>query len=144
MGHKGIFRFGWVLGLGLVCLMGIMLWESSGFSAGRDPFAFPPGVQKATPGSKTEGTGLEKNGLPRAPVFRVTTILISGRNKVAVVNGFLVREGYELNGYRVAAIQEKQVVLERGKEKMVLHIDSGDKYFFKKTNHDRRLMGTSQ
>jgi hypothetical protein len=131
-----------VMGLGL--LLSLMFWEASGFGLGRDPFSFPAGVQKGGVGSKGEKSGSDKVGAAEAPVFRVTTILISGRNRVAALNGILVREGDDLGGYRVEAIEETHLVLKKGKEKMVIHIDSGDKYFFKKTSHDRRLSGSSQ
>jgi hypothetical protein len=129
---------------GLSLLLGLMFWDASGFCLGRDPFSFPPGVQKGAAGAKIEKNGSEKSGQAEAPVFRVTTILISGRNRVAALNGILVREGDELRGYRVEAIEENHLVLKRGKEKMVIHIDSDDKFFFKKTSHDRRLSGSSQ
>jgi len=111
---------------------------------GRNPFAFSPGVQKGTPGLKKEGVVSEKGGQPATPTFRVTTILISGRTRVAAINGVLLRPGDALEGYRIEAIEDRQVVLGRGKEKLVLHIDSGDRYSFKKISQDNRIMGSSK
>jgi hypothetical protein len=113
-------------------------------SEGRNPFTFPPGVQKGSPGMKKEGSGSEKGGQPVAPAFRVTTILISGQTRVAAINGTLVRIGDAVEGYRVEAIEDRQVALGRGKERLVLHIDSGDRYSFKKKNQDNRVMGSSK
>jgi hypothetical protein len=132
----------WLIGGGL--LLGLSLWPGQGFSFGRDPFSFPPGVKKEAAGAKPEKGGIGESGLAEAMSFRLTTILISGRHRVAALNGVLVREGDELGGYRVEAIEEKHLVLMRGKEKMVIHIDSGGKYFFKKTGQDRRLSGSLQ
>jgi hypothetical protein len=131
----------WLMGGYL--LLGLSLWPDQGFSFGRDPFSLPPGVQKGGLGAKPEKGG-GNSGQPEAVSFRLTTILISGRHRVAALNGVLVREGDELGGYRVDAIEEKHLVLMRGKEKMIIHIDSGGKYFFKKTGQDRRLSGSLQ
>jgi hypothetical protein len=142
MGGKALFVTRLVVGFGF--FLGVMLWEYCGFCQGRDPFSLPPGVQKGVAGGRPGSPGAEKAGQADAAVFRVTTILISGPNRVAAVNGILVREGDELRGYRVEAIEDNRVVFKRGKEKMVIHIDSGDKYSFKKTSHDRQLSGSSQ
>jgi hypothetical protein len=131
--------FPWLMGGCL--LLGLSLWPGQGFSFGRDPFSFPPGVQKGGAGAKPEKGN---SGQAEAMSFRLSTILISGRHRVAALNGVLVREGDEIGGYRVDAIEEKHLVLMRGKEKMVIHIDSGGKYFFKKTGQDRRLSGSLQ
>jgi hypothetical protein len=118
--------------------------QAQGLSDGRNPFAFPAGVLKGADGLKKEGAGPEKAGQVSTPVFRLTTILISGRTRVAGLNGILLREGDELNGYRLTDIETRQVILSRGKEKLVVPIDSGDRYSFKKMNQDSRIMGSSK
>ena len=79
-----------------------------------------------------------------APGFRVTTILVSGRTKVAGINGVLRQKGDEVNGYRIAEIEEKQVTLVRGKDKRVLKIDPETGYFFKKIKSNNKLLGFSK
>jgi len=126
----------------MVCLLNCwILLEAAASSGQRDPFAFPPGVKKGEGLQKKEGTGQEKEIQASAPLFRVTTILISGRTKWAAVNGVLKQKGDEVNGYRIMEIEEKQVILSRGKEKLMLNIDSGAGYLFKKLNSNNRVMG---
>jgi hypothetical protein len=125
-----------------------LLWGCWGgaFAASdtRNPFTFPQGVQKGMTGVNKEGGGTAKGGEPGTPAFRLTTIMISGQTKVAAINGTLVRIGDLLEGYRIEAIEDRQVVLRRGKERLNLPIDSKDRYSIKKKNQDNRLMGSSQ
>jgi len=113
-------------------------------SGQRDPFAFPSGVQKGAVLQKKAGTGTEKAAQGSVPGFRVTTILVSGLTRVAAINGVLMKKGDELNGYRIAEIEDNQVTLFRGKEKLVLKIDSEAGYSFKKLNSTNRVMGFSK
>jgi hypothetical protein len=110
----------------------------------RNPFALPAGVQKGRTLEKKEGAGPVKVGRESAPGFRVTTILISGRTKVAAINGVLRQKGDEVSGYKILEIEDKQVVLSRGKEKLMINIDSGVGYSFKKLNSNIQVMGTSK
>jgi hypothetical protein len=96
---------------------------AEGASGERNPFSLPAGVQKGGALQKKEAGGPVKTGQESAPGFRVTTILVSGRNKVAGINGILRQKGEEVNGYQIMEIEEKQVTLSRGKEKLVLKID---------------------
>lgn len=128
----------------LICLLS--LWITRGTEAAgveRNPFAFPPGVQKGPLPTKAGGAA-EKTARESAPLFRVTTILISGKTKVAAVNGALLRLGDELSGYRLVEVEEKQVTLSKGKEKVVVKIDPTEKVFFRKTAPDNRTMGFSK
>ncbi|MBI5604631.1 MAG: hypothetical protein HY879_14925 [Deltaproteobacteria bacterium] len=109
----------------------------------RNPFAFPPGVQKGAM-VKKEGSGPEKTAQESAPLLQVTTILISGRTKVAAINGALLRIGDEVSGYRITEIEERQVTLSRGKEKRVVKIDPTEKIYFKNTESNNRIMGFSR
>jgi hypothetical protein len=117
---------------------------TEGASGERDPFALPAGVQKGRAMEKKEGAGPVKAGRESAPGFRVTTILISGRTKVAAINGVLRQKGDEVNGYRVMEIEDKQVVLSRGKEKVMIKIDPEVGYYFKKLNSNNKVMGFSK
>lgn len=125
-------------------LVFLPVWEVQGAPDGRDPFAYPAGVLKGVGLQKKEGTGPEKAEKESAPVFRVTTILVSGQTRVAAINGVLLRKGDELSGYRIAEIEEKQVILSRGKEKLVLKMDQEEKVFFKKVDSKNRVMGFSK
>jgi hypothetical protein len=133
-----------LLNIGVCCLLLGGSGQAVAEPGGRNPFALPAGVRKGTPAMKQEGGVSEKEGQPVTPAFRVTTILITGQTRVAAINGTLLRTGDALEGYRVEAIDDRQVVLGRGKERLVLHIDSGARYSFKKKNQDNRLMGSSK
>jgi hypothetical protein len=104
--------------------------EALGAPEGRNPFTFPAGVLKGT--GKQEGIGPGQGDKESTPAFRVTTILVSGQTKVAAVNGVLVRKGEDVNGYRVVEIDETQVILRRGKERLVLKMEVREKVPLKK------------
>jgi hypothetical protein len=108
----------------------------------RNPFAFPKGVLKSE-GMQKKG-GIEKASQGSAPEFRVTTILVSGRTKVAAINGVLMKKGDKVDGYQILEIEDKQVTLVRGKEKQVLKIDSTVGHSFKKVNSNHHIMGFSK
>jgi hypothetical protein len=122
-------------------LIFLPIWEAQGAPELRNPFAFPAGVMQGEGLQRKEGAGPEKVEKESAPVFRVTTILVSGQTKVAAINGVLLRKGEALNGYRVAEIEEKQVTLLRGKEKTMLKIDPEEKIFQKNMDSKNRVMG---
>jgi hypothetical protein len=115
-----------------------------GASGERNPFALPGGVQKGGIEQKKEGAGPVKVGQESALGLRVTTILVSGRVRVAGINGVLRQKGDEVNGYRIAEIEEKQVTLVRGKDKRVLKIDLEAGYSFKKINSNHQSLGFSK
>jgi hypothetical protein len=125
-------------------LVGWTFHKVEGASGERDPFALPAGVQKGRTTQKKEGAGPAKTGQESAQGFRVTTILVSGRTKVAGINGVLRQKGDEVMGYRIMEIEEKQVTLSRGKEKLVLKIDPEVGYSFKKLNPKTQNMGFSK
>lgn len=113
--------------------------EAEGASAEeRTPFAFPKGVQKGDVLQKKGGT--EKTSQESAGGFRVTTILVSGQTKVAAINGVLMKKGDKVGDYKILEIEDKQVTLVRGKEKLVLKIDSTVGYSFKKLNSNHQVM----
>ena len=125
-------------------LVGWTFHKAEGASGERNPFALPSGVQKGRTMEKKEGAGTGKTGQESALGFRVTTILVSGRTKVAGINGVLRQKGDEVMGYRIMEIEEKQVTLSRGKEKLVLKIDPEVGYSFKKLNSKTQNMGFSK
>ena len=126
----------------MVCLLNCwIILEAVASSGQRDPFAFPPGVKKGEGLQKKVGADPGKAGQESAPGFRVTTILVSGRTKVAAINGVLMKKGDKLDGYQILEIEDKQVILSRGKEKLVLKIDSDVGYSFKKLNTNHQIMG---
>ncbi len=118
--------------------------RAEGASGERNPFALPAGVQKGGIGKKIDGTGSAKVGPESTPGFRVTTILISGRTRVAAINGVLKQKGDEVNGYRIMEIEDKQVIFSKGKERLTIRIDPTVGYSFKKMNSNIRVMGTSK
>jgi hypothetical protein len=136
-------RLVWVI-CSVFFLNGWAFYNAEGASGERDPFALPAGVQKGRIIQQKEGAGPAKKGPEAAAMFRVTTILVSGQTKVAGINGVLRRIGEEVNGYRISEIEEKQVTLSRGKEKLVLKIDSEIGYSFKKLNSKNQIMGFSK
>ncbi|MGA3084663.1 MAG: hypothetical protein ABSE95_07690 [Thermodesulfobacteriota bacterium] len=130
----------------LACFLNCwMIGGTEAFSGQRDPFAFPAGVQKGVvlkeKAGTGPGTGTGKAVQGSVPGFRVTTILVSGRTRVAAINGVLMKKGDKLDDYRIVEIEDHQVTLSRGKEKLMLKIDSEAGYSFKKLNSTNRVMG---
>jgi len=133
----------------LACFLNYwVIGGTEAFSGQKDPFAFPSGVQKGVVLQKKAGTGpgtgTEKAVQGSVPGFRVTTILVSGRFRVAAINGVLMQKGDKLDDYRIVEIEDNQVTLSRGKEKLMLKIDSEVGYSFKKLNSTNRVMGFSK
>lgn len=96
----------------------------------RDPFALPPGVRHlAEPSgpaeSRTAGEGgpstgkeLAKAAVPEPPARQLNGILVGARDRVAIIDGTLVRPGDSLEGERIVDIQRDHVVLARdGRER---------------------------
>jgi hypothetical protein len=110
----------------------------------RNPFALPPGIQKKNPPVGGEAASGRTKTWEGETDFKVTTILIGTRTKVAAINGKLVREGEEVEGFRVVGIFPAQVILMRGKEKKIVKLDYDPGRSFRKTLSGQRVMGQSQ
>jgi hypothetical protein len=124
-------------------LNGWSIW-ALGASVERNPFALPAGVWKIVGEGKKMGSEPVKSGQDQTPAFRVTTILISARHKLAVLNGLLKQEGDEINGYLIAEIEERSVTLVKGKHKMEVPLDSKNGYFFKSKKSNNSILGFSK
>lgn len=92
----------------------------------RNPFALPPGVRLLTePSGPAEGEAgpsiekeLAKAAVPEPPARKLDGILVGPRDRVAIIDGILVRPGDSLEGERVVDIQRDRVVLARdGRER---------------------------
>lgn len=132
-GLKRFYAVFWVI-FPVFFLSGWTIHKAEGASGERDPFVLPTGVHKGKISQNKEGAGKAKTGPESVPGFRVTTILVSGQTRVAGINGVLRQKGEAVDGYRIVEIEEKQVTLSRGKEKLVLKLDSQASYSFKKLN----------
>ena len=91
---------------------------------GRDPFALP---------HWTEGGDGTENQVARAarsepeptgdkPQYKLSTILISGSNRLAVINYRVYSEGDKIDGEKISEITLDHVVLSDGSEERVLKI----------------------
>lgn len=58
------------------------------------------------------------------PVMSLTAIKISGKQKIAVIDGKEVAVGGQYQGAHVVRINENEVVLRRGRETTVLRFDT--------------------
>jgi hypothetical protein len=85
----------------------------------RNPFALPPGVRLLTEPSGTAGgeagpsieKELAKAAVPEPPARQLSGILVGPGDRVAIIDGTLVRAGDNLDGERVIDIQRDRVVL---------------------------------
>lgn len=137
-------KFNLLLDLAVCLLVIVTLGVAQGAPDLRNPFAYPAGIKKGETQTKKEGAGPVKEAQDSQPVLKVTTILIGSKIRVASINGVLVRKGEEVKGYRIVEIEEKQVTLSRGKEKLVLKITPVERFFFKKEGSNTRVMGISK
>lgn len=119
-------------------------WEAEGAAGERNPFDLPGGIQKIGSLPLQEAGEATKGGRESVPKFRVTTILISGRAKVAAINGILRQIGDNINGYQIVDIEAKEVILSKGKERFAIKIDSNTGYLFKESKSNLQIMGLSK
>lgn len=100
----------------------------------RNPFALPQGVRlltepSATADPKTLGEAgastekdLAKAVHPEPPARELSGILVGPRDRVAIIDGTLVRAGDSLEGERVVEIRRDRVVLARDGQHRTLHL----------------------
>jgi len=147
MGRKTEHSFGYCLVLFFIFLgflRGYPALEAEGATGERNPFDLPVGIQKSgNLPAKEEGSQV-KTGKESFPKFHVTTILISGRTRVAAINGILMQKGDNIDCYQIVDIEAKQVVLSKGKEKFMIKVDSNTGLFFKESKPNLRIMGLSK
>jgi hypothetical protein len=62
------------------------------------------------------------NAVPRGP--RLTGVFISANRRVAVIDGELYREGDEVRGLKIIAIEPNSVSLRRGNEAVAVHLST--------------------
>jgi len=67
-----------------------------------------------------DATGV--NAVPRGP--RLTGVFISANRRVAVIDGELYREGEEVRGLKIVAIEPTSVSLRRGNEAVAVHLST--------------------
>lgn len=90
---------------------------------GRDPFALPNWAEQDEIGSQPVGASRsEPERVGERPQYKISTILISGFNRLAVIDYQIYSEGDKIGGERVAEITLEHVVLSDGSEKRVLKI----------------------
>jgi len=58
---------------------------------------------------------------PETPLT-LTSILMAQQRRVAIINGRVVTEGGQINGYRVVSITDRQVELQKGNKHHRLHL----------------------
>lgn len=98
----------------------------------RNPFTLPPGVrllgQPADPATvlAPAGGGPSANKEPAPPPApprrELGGIMVSGRERLAIIDGTLVRSGDELDGDRIADINPDRVVLVRDGTRRTLRL----------------------
>jgi len=93
----------------------------------RNPFALPPGIQllgqvaDGQPGAS--GASPEKGVGPAPPPAReLAGILVGPRERLAIIDGTIVRAGDRLDDERVVDIRHDRVVLARAGEQRTLHL----------------------
>jgi hypothetical protein len=89
----------------------------------RDPFLGQEAAGGAVPGKKT---GAKKTADANSREFSCKGYIVAGTKRLVVINGLAYESGdlIEPEGYRIGAITDKQVVIEkRSGEIIVLHLD---------------------
>jgi hypothetical protein len=91
---------------------------------GRDPFALPYWAEEDH-GTEKQQEGSARSELDRIgekPQYNISTILISGSNRLAVINYQVYSEGDKIGGERISEITLDHVVLSDGSEKRELKL----------------------
>jgi len=87
-----------------------------------DPFArpilgpLPPAGAPGAPARRVQGAPAPK------PKINLQAVLVAGPNSIANVDGFLVRVGESVHGYRLLAVQDRSAVFEKNNAKFTLSI----------------------
>ena len=91
---------------------------------GRDPFAVPYWTEKddRTESQPVRAARSEPERTGDKPQYKLSTILISGSNRLAVVDYRVYSEGDKIGGEKISEITLDHVVLSDGSEERVLMI----------------------
>lgn len=102
---------------GLACLPGLALAQADGLK--HDPFARPapaPRPVAAAPPDAASATGAA--AAPWQPQLRA--VMVAGANSMVDIDGTLVPLGGQINGHRLAEVQEESAVLLNGRKRIKL------------------------
>ena len=91
---------------------------------GRDPFALPYWTEEED-GTERQPVRAARSELERTgdkQQYKLSTILISGSNRLAVINYQVYSEGDKIGGEKISEITLNHVVLSDGSEERVLRI----------------------
>ena len=91
---------------------------------GRDPFALPYWAEEDN-GTESEPVRVTRSEPERTgdkPEYKLSTILISGSNRLAVINYQVYWEGEKIGGEKISEITLDHVVLSDGSEERKLRI----------------------
>ena len=104
----------------IVLLFLLFFVESNCCSAAPEAFVDPMRpVRYQNP--VTTRTATEKNIQGETEGWQLTTVLISARRSVAVINGKSLQVGERLDGYKLVQIKSDRVVLKNKQRTLVLH-----------------------
>ena len=87
-----------------------------------DAFKTPASWVVATAPTPSVGRPSANPTLPPAP-SELSGIMISGRTRVALIDGQVVAVGTEINGYRLIAVSDKSATLAYGEHQVTLELD---------------------
>jgi hypothetical protein len=106
-----------------VALLGVSLHSPAwaGGEAGDVPMLrHNPFVQPQIAAARTEESPEES---PQEGVFELRATLHAGAQSLANVNGVILRLGEEVEGYRLAEVEERSAVLRRGETRIVVSLE---------------------
>jgi hypothetical protein len=118
---RGGRHIGALVFAGLGCLA--LACQAAAGSAGilhKNPFAHPlPESSQPVPGAA--------NPAPEVPVpLELRGTMLAGADSLANIGGLILGIGQEVDGYRIVAIHERQVVVEKNGEQRTLSVDNED------------------
>ena len=91
---------------------------------GRDPFALPYWTEEDE-GTESQPVRADRSEPERSgakPQYKLSTILISGSNRLAVINYHIYSKGEKIGGEKISEITLDHVVLSDGSEERILRI----------------------
>jgi hypothetical protein len=85
-----------------------------------DPFARP--LLTAAVATAESGAKIEEE-IPWNPTL--TAVMVAGKNSLITIDGVIMKQGEEKDGYRLVQVKDHEAIFKKGKKRIVLEIKVG-------------------
>jgi hypothetical protein len=113
--------------LGVLCAMhGLPAFAGSTLQ--HDPFARPSlAISPAAPSGPNPASGKTGVAVEDATPWnpQLIAVMVAGKSSVVNIEGVMVRIGEEINGHRLAQVNDGEALFIKGRKRVVLRMDDG-------------------